>query len=349
MTQLQIFMPLPRLHVFEEFQYPNLTLSPPQCDAEQPEAPPTKQQRELRAAVSCASEEAYIVFPDGTVVFRDGAEDNNLAEALTAMAGVTENDFRHHTVLAMPFEATSFEPRQQTRQGDRELVAAALEHADAALDGIRFNLCRLDVPEMSLGPPGYLPDKGVFAVYFHVTGQDQGRFIACEPPNPVSIPGVGVDLHSVQPSSVDPLIFNKYGPGTLGVRLKRLLRMYCQSFVAPSDEIKILSNVFAMDGCLTPESSKDSNDFKKFVGMAAGGGASGFRREYEGFRDFYSDVRNPLVHHGKQYAELGRDRRRDLIYLQGLIHLVLENLTTSADEQFYAFWANTLSLANQQP
>lgn len=92
MTQLQIFMPLPRLHVFEELEHPHLTLSPPQCDAEQPEAPPTKQQRELRAAVSCASEEAYLVFPDETIVFRDGGEDNNLAQTLTAMSGVTEND-----------------------------------------------------------------------------------------------------------------------------------------------------------------------------------------------------------------------------------------------------------------
>jgi len=349
MTQLQIFMPLPRLHVFEELQHPHLTLSPPQCELEQPEPPITPRQKELHAAIKCASEIAYLVFPDGTVEFRDGAKDNNLAQALTAVAGVTENDFLNHTLLTMPFVPTSFEVRQRTRKGDHDLVTAALEHADAALDAIRFNLCRLDVPEMSLGPPGYLPDKGTFAVYFHDTEQDQGRLIAHPPANPISMPGIDVNLHSVQTSSVDPLIYNTYQPGTLGVRLKRLLRMYCQSFVSPSDEMKILSNVFAMDGCLTPENSKTSNDFKMFIGMAAADTVSGYRREYEKFRKFYNDVRNRLVHHGKHYRELGRDRRRDLFYLQGLVHLVLENLTKSANEDFQTFWDTVLSLAKQNP
>ncbi len=38
MTQLQVFMPLPRFHVFEDLPPPHLSLLPPQCDAEQPEA-----------------------------------------------------------------------------------------------------------------------------------------------------------------------------------------------------------------------------------------------------------------------------------------------------------------------
>lgn len=38
MTQLQVFMPLPRLDVFEDLQPPHLSLLPPQCGAGQPEA-----------------------------------------------------------------------------------------------------------------------------------------------------------------------------------------------------------------------------------------------------------------------------------------------------------------------
>jgi len=346
MANLRIVLPLPRLHVTEELQLPHLTLLPPQCDAEQAEAPLTKRQRELRSAVSSASEVACVIFPDETVVFREGAEEHNLAEALAGMSGVTENDFRHHTLLEMPFESRSFELRQPTRKNDQKIITAALEHADAALDGIRFNSCRLDVPQMSLGPPGYLPDKSMFSVYFHDTDHSQGRMIAHEAANPVSMPGLGMDLDTVRSSSVDPLICNTYRPGTLGVRLQRLLRMYCQSFIAPSDEAKILGNVFAMDGCLTPDNS-NPGDFKKFIGMAASGSSAGYRAQYEKFWQFYREVRNPLVHHGKSYAQLARDRRLDLFYLQGLLHLILENLTKSATEDFHTYWQNTISLANQ--
>jgi hypothetical protein len=341
-----MYLPLPRLHVPETLQLPHLTLLPAVCDAERADAPLTKRQKDLKTAVGLASEAAYICFPDETLVFRDGAEENNLAEAFAGMSGVTENDFRQHTLLEMPFESPSFELWQPTRKNDQKVIAAALEHADAAVDGIRFNYCRLDVPQMSLGPAGYLPDKNMFAVYFHDADQNQGRLIVHELANPISMPGLGLDLDAVEPSPVDPLICNTYRPGTLGVRLQRLLRMYCQSFTAPSDEVKILGNVFAMDGCLTPDNSR-SSDFKKFVAMAYSGSPSGYRLQLDKFGQFYREVRNPLVHDGRSYAQLGRDRRLDLFYLQGLLHLVLENLTKSANEDFDTYWQSTISLANQ--
>ena len=37
MTQRQVFLPLPRLHVFEDLQHPHRSLLSSQCDAEQPE------------------------------------------------------------------------------------------------------------------------------------------------------------------------------------------------------------------------------------------------------------------------------------------------------------------------
>ncbi|HUT88189.1 MAG TPA: hypothetical protein VMY37_01715 [Thermoguttaceae bacterium] len=347
MAHLRIYLPLPRLHVYETLQLPQLTLTPPQYDVERPKTPLAKEQKQLRAAVSSASDIACICFPEETLVLRDGAEENNLAQAPVGPSGVAENDFLQHTVLEMPFESASLQLRRPTRKSDQKAIVEALEHADAALDGIRFDYCRLDVPRMSLGPPGYLPDKSMFAVYFHDTELNQGRMIRYEPANPLSMPGCGLDLEGpIQPSPVDALICNTHRPATLGVRLRRMLRMFCQSFVAPSDESKILTNLFAMDGCLTPETST-SGDFKKFVAISAAGGPSGYEAEYATFRQFYQEVRNPLVHHGKTYGQLGRNRRDDLFYLQGLIFRVLENLTKSATEDFKTYWQNAITMANQ--
>jgi len=321
-------------------------LVPPRCDAERPDAPLTKRQKEIRSAVGSASEVAYVIIGGEQIVLRDGDEECNLAQALAGMSGVTWNDFGQNTLMEMGLDSESFELRQPKRKSDEKVVLAALRHADAALDGIRFNCCRLDVPQMSLGPPGYLPEKSVFAVYIHDPEQDEGRMIAHEPANPISMPGLGLELDSVSPSPVDSLISNTYKPGSLGVRLQRLLRMYCQSFIAPSDEAKILGNIFAMDGCLAPDNSH-SGDFKKFVAMAASQSPAGYAAELDRFKDFYRDVRNPLVRHGKTYEQLARDRRLDLFYLQGLLHLILENLAKSASEDYNNYWQNTIALANQ--
>jgi hypothetical protein len=321
-------------------------LLPRQCDGDQPDPPLTKRQKELRTAVGSATEVACVIVGDETFEFRDGDEESNLAQALAGVSGVTWNDFRHNTLIEMGFDSESFELRRPKRQNDEKVVSAALRQADAALDGIRFNCCRLDVPQMSLGPPGYLPEKGVFALYVHDTEKDEGRMIAYEPANTYSIPGLGMDLDSVSPSPVDSLITTTYQPGSLGVRLQRLLRMYCQSFIAQSDEAKILGNMFAMDGCLAPDNSH-SGDFKKFVAMAASQSRAGYAAELDRFTKFYREVRNPLVHHGKSYEELGRDRRLDLFYLQGLLHVILEHLAKSAAEDYNNYWQNAISLANQ--
>lgn len=348
MADLRILLPVPRLHVTGVLQYPQFMLLPPQCDVEQPDPPLTKRQKEIRTALGAATEAACVIMGGETIVFRDGDEDSNLAQALAGMSGVTWNDFQNNTLMEMGLESDAFELRQPKRKNDEKCVLAALRHADAALDGIRFNCCRLDVPQMSLGPPGYLPEKGVFAVYIHDPEHDEGRMIAHEPANPISMPGLGMDLDRVSPSPVDVLITNTYKPGSLGVRLQRLLRMYCQSFIAPSDEARILGNIFAMDGCLAPDDSK-SGEFKKFVAMAASQSPAGYAAQLKRFKNFYQDVRNPLVHHGKSYEELDRDRRLDLFYLQGLLHLVLENLAKSAAEDYNHFWHRTISQANQRP
>jgi hypothetical protein len=172
--------------------------------------------------------------------------------------------------------------------------------------------------------------------------------IAREPTNPVAIPGLGLEIdHDVSKSEVDPLLKTVYGPDTLGVRLRSLLRALGQSFMESSDENKILWNVFAMDGYLTPANCRDAKQFRQFIGVSASKSSNGYELEYKRFDDFYKSVRDPLVHHGKSYRDLKRTRKIDLLYLQGLIFSILTNLMPLAAEPFQDVWDSQMALARQ--
>jgi hypothetical protein len=140
------------------------------------------------------------------------------------------------------------------------------------------------------------------------------------------------------------LIIDTFAPGALGLRLKRLLRTYASALTATSDESKILTILFALDGILTPENST-SNQFKNFVGVSASSNSANFRRQYDQFCDFYKNVRNPLVHQGKSYADLRRNRKPDLLYLQSLVWSLLDSMIGDAHEVFEVHWQRKMAIA----
>ncbi|MCX7388665.1 MAG: hypothetical protein NTX48_18540 [Planctomycetales bacterium] len=275
----------------------------------------------------------------------DGALEENLSETIAALSGVDESDFCKYTTMELPFESDLFQMRASTRANDEELLNHIIEHADRRLDGMRLDYCRLDKPQMCSGILGYIPGKNKFAVFVFDPASDDGRMIAREPEVPVAMPGIGLDLESIQPSSVDTLITDGFATDALGGRLKRLLRTYATALSATSDESKILTIVFALDGILTPEGLKDAKKFRKFIGVSASMHSADFQRQYDRFCEFYATVRNPLVHDGKSYPDLCRDRKSDLLYLQSLVAGLLASMLRDAHEAFGAHWARKMAMA----
>ena len=61
-------------------------------------------------------------------------------------------------------------------------------------------------------------------------------------------------------------------------------------------------------------------------------------KSQETFIKFYREVRNPMVHHGKSYSELGRHRKKDLLYIQRIIAGLLLSLSKYRHLEFVEFW-----------
>ena len=331
MLELKVLVPAPRLTVYDDILLPELGLSlraPTQpADFDSPED------------ISPKSDEIP------AMEFVDGGLEHNLSETITTLSGVDESDFCKFTTMQFIMKSDLFRVRQSKRAEDESLLNRIIEHADQLLDGIRIVYCRLDVPQMCFGVPGYIPGKNIHAAFVFDPESDDGRIIAREPQVPVAMPGIGLDFDSISPSFVDPLITDTFPPGSLGARLKRLLRTYATALSAMSDESKILTIVFALDGILTRENST-SKQFKKFIGVSASTNPADFQGQYDEFCGFYANVRNPLVHHGRSYTDLGRNRKTDLLYLQSLVARLLESMVGDAQEPFEAHWQRKMATAN---
>ena len=330
MQQLKVLVPVPRLTVYKDMALPHLGVK-----FLAPTAPPDF---EVQEDVSPRSDEIQML------AFVDGALEENLSETITALSGVDESDFCKYTTMEFPFESDLFQMRASTRANDEQLLNHIIEHADRRLDGMRLDYCRLDKPQMCFGIPGYIPGKNKFAVFVFDPASDDGRMIAREPEVPVAMPGIGLDLESIHPSSVDTLITDGFATDALGGRLKRLLRSYATALSATSDESKILTIVFALDGILTPKKSW-TWEFKEFIGVSASMKSADFQGQYDRFCKFYDEVRNPLVHHGRSYSDLRRDRKSDLLYLQSLVAGLLKSMVPFAHESFDEHWDGKMVLA----
>jgi hypothetical protein len=208
------------------------------------------------------------------------------------------------------------------------------------MDLIRVDFCRLDMPQYSPMMAGYVPSVNRLAVSVHDETSGNQRLIAREPDCPIIIPGLGLELEAVPShSEIEAIVCEQHADHSLGIRLRRLLRVFGQAFTALSDDQKILNLLFALDGLLTRENCSAAR-FKAAIGkwLADDATPEACERERDKFATFYKDVRNPLVHRGKSYEQLGRDRKADLLYLQDLVSRLLARLSQYRQLEFSAFW-----------
>lgn len=309
--QFKASLPVANLLIHEPFVFAGATFTPPSREAT----------------------EDLLLNESDAASFLSGA---NLSTAITALSGVQLSDFETVAILSFDINVGLTEYATANRQDDERVLAEAVFQGEAVMDLIRVDFCRLDIPQYSPMMAGYFPNVNRLAVSVHADGKQ--RLIAREPECPIMIPGLGLELDTVPSRShIEPIISEQHVSESLGIRLKRLLRVFGQSFTAFSNDQKILNLIFAMDGLLTPENC-GSDRFKAAIGKWLADDHSSQAHERDTFAKFYKEVRNPMVHRGKSYEELGRDRKTDLLYLQGIVSRLLTRLSKHRQMAFSEFW-----------
>lgn len=262
--------------------------------------------------------------------------DKNLSEVITVVSGVQVADLETVTNIQFDIRIDWSGEQVSCRDFDERILEEAIFKGEAVMDLIRVDYCRLDIPQTSPMMAGYIPNRNILAVKVH--NDRQTYLIAREPNCPLLVPGLGLELDSPpSPSDFESIVTEQYDSNSLGIRLKRLLRVFGQSFTAFSDDQKILNLIFAIDGLLTPENC-NSNEFKSAIGKWLSNDPSIQANARENFVKFYKEVRNPMVHHGKSYSQLGRNRKEDLLYIQRIIARLLLSLSKYRHLEFAEFW-----------
>lgn len=212
-----------------------------------------------------------------------------------------------------------------------KLIRKCLTIAEHGLDLIRFEHSSFIRPEYTPNPAG-LRSGGFYGVEIVPNGFSplkdmslQGMVAPLTTTNNHLGPDLGDHL-SVEVIRLAELL--KERNDELADAVRRTLRACRQSFYSLGDETRFLNLVFALDGLVGLDKKWTGWYHRTYVAAVLSGGDSGcFERILTRYDDLYSRVRNPLVHGGHDFYQLGEDPRVACEFLHDGIKDVINLIT----------------------
>lgn len=191
------------------------------------------------------------------------------------------------------------------------VILQCLAMAEHALDLIRFGFSSFKHPEFTPDPAGQL-ESGMYAVEIIPSGNTHL--------NPVNLTGISRPMSASNNwlgPDVGDLTFEgrQYLEEVLRGRsdelarvVKSTLRFIRQAFYSLGDESKFLTLVFALDGLAHPDKAwKWMKHHAYIAALTSGGDSDKFKVDLTRYEELYTQVRNALVHNGKDFYELPYD------------------------------------------
>lgn len=234
---------------------------------------------------------------------------------------------------------------ERTVDGMSPLLRRCSEYADRGLDLLRLDQCTYRQLERLCGLAGQMAD-GFHAAYVIPPFSRFKSNLYCHYATPfqVSPNWLGLDVDRPLDAgtiALAPIAFGT-GAGEMLDRIRSAIRTAGQAFYILTPEARFLSLVFGLDGLCAPKS--DWTGFKHRTYIAAigsDGDASSFRMWLRDFNAAYSEIRNPIVHRGKSFIELGIDPKRPsdelTLLLRSCVDTVLRHaLRSVADLRAFA-------------
>ncbi|AZL68216.1 hypothetical protein [Pseudomonas oryziphila] len=225
------------------------------------------------------------------------------------------------------------------------VINKCLSLAEHAMDIIRYQFSSFLRPEFTPNPAGQQAN-GFYSIEIIPKGKTYLK--------PLSLSGITRPLSSSN-NWLGPEVEHAISPGytllhdilagrsdELGLLVKATLRGCRQSFYAPGEELKFLNLVFALDGLTHPAQSWSGWQHRTYLAaLISHGNASYFANILRRYDELYANVRNKLVHGGKDFYELAYEPSLacdDIYeYIKSVIHLIeAQQLSTIADLHNYA-------------
>lgn len=220
------------------------------------------------------------------------------------------------------------------------VILKCLTLAEHAMDVVRFRFSSFDQPHFTPNPAGQL-DDGTYAVEIIPLGQTHLK--------PVNLKGISHPM-SVSNNWLGPEIDDSDFPARayiekvlggssdeLALSVKSTLRSCRQAFYTIGDESRFLTLVFALDGLVHPEKKWSGWKHRTYIAaLISHGDVRCFQAALARYDELYSDVRNSLVHHGKDFFELAQDSAmccQDIYgYINDVVNLIADSGFTTVNQ-----------------
>ena len=228
-------------------------------------------------------------------------------------------------------------------KGDDLIINKCLSIAEHVMDVIRLEYSSFSKPEFTPNPVGQL-ETGFYAVEIIPTGGSHLKNLnlgGISRPMSASNNWLGPEIDDVAFHSKNYLIEILEGrDDELALTVKSALRGCRQSFYCLGDESRFLNLVFTLDGLTHAGGWTGWKQRTYIAAVVSGGQIDYFARVLKRYEELY-DVRNALVHKGKDFYEMGLSPAQSCEDLYDHVRTVIElisgnNFTSVAELHDYA-------------
>ena len=201
---------------------------------------------------------------------------------------------------------------QEYMDGMVPLLRRCAEFADRGLDLLRLYNCDYNRPEHLPATAGQLQGElGLHAAF--VIPQEESPFkpkLYCHIAYPFQVmPNwLGLEVSNYIGLSVldlAPIVFQP-GSSEMSQRIRGAVRSVGQSLYIATPEARFMSLVSALDGLCAPNKRWRELSHQGYIAViASNGDVSHFEKHLRWLNEVYTNVRNPIVHRGGSFIELG--------------------------------------------
>lgn len=258
------------------------------------------------------------------------AEGNELHWLKSAAKQVTADELFQGGLLAFPFDmdwALFLTP--ESHEFHLNLISRAAAHAEKLLNLIRFDYCRIDLPETLPERAGLLENKQFSAALFYTLQDNESYIIAGDVIRQSFVTGLGLEVDGIAVQSISS--------GEVGNIASHALQMHTDALEAPTDTAKFINLINLIDYLAQPSDYLTMVKAKGQIARHVAKSPAEYQRIIEDFKYLTSlkddkskniGLRHNIIHMGRRLEDiLDTSERRDvLIRMNRYAGMVIKDL-----------------------
>ena len=235
---------------------------------------------------------------------------SSLGWSKSAATQIGLDDYQGHTLVAFPLVVNWNRFLDGDHDFHKDVMREASEKAEAAIDIIRFNYCRLDLPESLPGRAGSFNDRSSFSsAIFYDAGNNESYMIGAQLLTHLISCGLGLNIGSMD--SLDEI-----ERGEIGQIVRTALSLFGQAMEANSQTSKFVQAMSLLDYLSSPATFMNMKEAKKEIAVHVASDKTQYQNCLDRFQqlsgkkvgEIETGYRTLIVHRGERLENIIPDQ-----------------------------------------